>query len=132
VIGENALELVKSDLNNNLNNILEKDIGRSLHKIPNTNLISFISKKKMNWEILALNTSTLSIDKISDLERNYEDICWLTNEIVLLAKKNQIVQLTISKETVWREFVNKEQLNLKNISRISVSPDRKKIAIVGE
>jgi hypothetical protein len=86
----------------------------------------------MNWEILALNTSTLSIDKISDLEGNYEDICWLTNEIVLLAKKNQIVQLTISKETVWREFVNKEQLNLKNISRISVSPDRKKIAIVGE
>ena len=86
----------------------------------------------MNWEILAVNTSTLSIDKISDLEGNYEDICWLTKEIVLLAKKNQIVQLTISKETVWREFVNKEQLNLKNISRISVSPDRKKIAIVGE
>ena len=49
-----------------------------------------------------------------------------------MAKKNQIVQLTISKETVWREFVNKEQLNLKNISRISVSPNGKKIAIVGE
>jgi len=46
VIGENALELVKSDLNNNSNNILEKNIGRSLYKIPNTNFISFISKKK--------------------------------------------------------------------------------------
>ena len=86
----------------------------------------------MNWEILAVNTSTLSIDKISDVEGDYEDICWLTKEIVLMAKKNQIVQLTISKETVWREFVNKEQLNLKNISRISVSPNGKKIAIVGE
>ena len=132
VIGENALELVKSDLNNNSNNILEKNIGRSLHKIPNTNLISFISKKKMNWEILAVNTSTLSIDTITLLDGNYEDICWLTKEIVLLAKKNQIVQLTISKKTVWYKNVNKEQLNLKNISRISVSPDGKKIAIVGE
>jgi hypothetical protein len=129
VIVENALELVKS---NNLNNILEKNIGRSLHKIPNTNLISFISKKKMNWEISAVNTSTLSIDKISGIEGNYEDICWLTKEIVLLAKKNQIVQLTISKENIWKEFVNKDQLNLKNISRISVSPNGKKIAIVGE
>jgi len=132
VIGENALELVKSDLNNNSNNILEKNIGRSLHKIPNTNLISFISKKKINWEILTVNTSTLSIDTITLLDGNYEDICWLTKEIVLLAKKNQIVQLTISKKTVWYKNVNKEQLNLKNISRISVSPDGKKIAIVGE
>ena len=98
VIGENALELVKSDLNNNSNNILEKNIGRSLHKIPNTNLISFISKKKINWEILTVNTSTLSIDTITLLDGNYEDICWLTKEIVLLAKKNQIVQLTISKK----------------------------------
>jgi hypothetical protein len=86
----------------------------------------------MNWEILAVNTSTLSIDKISDIEGDYEDICWLTKEIVLLAKKNQIVQLTISKENIWKEFVNKDQLNLKNISRISVSPNGKKIAIVGE
>ena len=86
----------------------------------------------MNWEILAVNTSTLSIDKISDIELGYEDISWLTKEIVLLAKKNQIVQLTISKKTVWYKNVNKEQLNLKNISRISVSPDGKKIAIVGE
>jgi hypothetical protein len=86
----------------------------------------------MNWEILAVNTSTLSIDTITLLDGNYEDICWLTKEIVLLAKKNQIVQLTISKKTVWYKNVNKEQLNLKNISRISVSPDGKKIAIVGE
>ena len=132
VIGEKSLELVKSDLKNKTNVLLEKNIGRSLHSIPGTNSISFISKKKPLWEIFSIDISTLTINKIANLDGNYEDIAWISKEVVLQAKKNQLLQFNIKTDSVWKELINKDSLQIQNISRITISPDGTKVAIVGE
>ncbi len=132
VIGENSLELFKSDLIKKTNISLYKNIGRSLHKIPNTTKISFINKNKTQWEILSLDARTLKIDTIAALDGNYEDIAWLSKDIILQAKGNKILQLQIKTDIAWKIFYMTDSLQIKNISRITISPDTSKIAIVGE
>ncbi|MDO9261315.1 MAG: steroid delta-isomerase, partial [Flavobacteriaceae bacterium] len=54
VLGEpNTLQI--SDLNSKTHKIVSENIGRSLHKIPNQNLVSFVSKKENIWTINSLN-----------------------------------------------------------------------------
>ena len=132
IIGENSLELVTSDLKHKTNFTLQKNIGRSLHKIPNNNKVSYISKKNPEWEIMSLDVSSLRTAKITTLDGKYEDIYWLSEDVVLQAKKNQILQYNIKTDSVWSEFFTVDDTQIQNISRISISPDGTKMAIVGE
>lgn len=132
VIGAASLDLVISDLEHNTNFILQKNVGRSFHKIPNTNLISYISKKQKAWEIKSLNPNTLRTKSIVYTDGNFDDITWMPDGTILQAKKNQIVKFHPEKDSTWSVFATIEDSNIQNISRISVSPDGSKIAIVGE
>ncbi len=133
VIGENSLDLVISNLKHKTNFTLQRNIGRSIHRIPNTDKVSYISKKnEEQWEIRSLDVGTLRTEKIANTDGKYEDLFWFSEDIVLQAKKNQILQLNTKTDTIWSEFFTIEDNLIQNISRISISPDRTKIAIVGD
>jgi hypothetical protein len=132
VIGKNSLDLVTSDLQYGSNFTLQKNIGRSLHKIPNSNKISYVSKKGSTWEIRALDVGNLRTSKIADLSGKYEDMCWLPDGSILQAKKNQILRFDPKKDTDWQVLAAINDGEIQNISRITVSPDGTKLSIVGE
>lgn len=132
VIGKNSLELVISNLKNKTNDTLQKNVGRSLHRIPNTNKVSYISKKEDQWEIRSLDISTLKTAKIIELDGKHEDICWLPNGAILQAKENQILKFNPKTDTNWSIFFTIKDPKIQNISRITVSPNGLKMAIVGE
>ena len=132
VIGKNSLDLVTSDLQYESNFTLQKNIGRSLHKIPNTNKVSYISKKEGTWQIRSLDVGKLKTEKIVDINGKYEDMCWLSNGSILLARKNQILIYNPKTDTDWKVMAAINDSEIQNISRITVSPDGSKIAIVGE
>ena len=132
VIGKNSLDLVTSDLKHKTNFTLQKNIGRSIHRIPNTNMVSYISKKNSQWEIRSLDVIKLRTSKIIELNGKYEDICWLADGTILLARKNQILRFNPKKDRDWKVFFTIEDGQIQNISRITVSPDGTKISIVGE
>ncbi|HDZ14017.1 MAG TPA: steroid delta-isomerase, partial [Pricia sp.] len=67
VLGDTHMNLVVSNLADAKNRIIEQNVGRSLHKIPDTDLISFISKENTPWEIRSLNPTTGEIKKITDM-----------------------------------------------------------------
>jgi hypothetical protein len=46
VLIENRMDLVVANLKKGTTHTVQKNVGRSLHKIPDTNLISFISKEE--------------------------------------------------------------------------------------
>lgn len=132
VIGKNSLDLVTSDLQYGSNFTLQKNIGRSLHKIPNTNKISYISKKNSTWEIRALDVGNLRTSKIVDLSGKYEDMCWLPDGSILQARKNQILRFDPKVDKDWKVMTAINDSEIQNISRITVSPDGTKLSIVGE
>ena len=132
VIGKNSLDLVTSDLQHKSNFTLQNNVGRSLHKIPNTNKVSFISKNEGTWEIRSLDVATLRTEKIVDLSGKYEDICWLPDGSILQAKKNQILRFDPKKDSDWTVLTTIDDREIQNISRIAVNSDGTQIAIVGE
>tara|TARA_R110002073_G_scaffold53840_4_gene138902 strand:- start:105304 stop:106479 length:1176 start_codon:yes stop_codon:yes gene_type:complete len=132
VIGKGGLNLVTSDLKHKTNFTLQKNIGRSLHRIPNTNMVSYISKKNSEWEIRSLDVIKLRTAKVIELNGKYEDICWLADGSILLARKNQILRFNPKTDTDWSVFFTIEDSQIQNISRITVSPDGTKMSIVGE
>ena len=132
VIGEDSLELVVSNLKDKTNHTVQKKVGRSFHRIPNTNKVSFISKQDSIWEVRSLDMRKLTSEKIISLDGQYEDICWLPDGTILQAKKNQILKYNPKTDKNWSVFFTTDDRITQNISRIIVSPDGNKISIVGE
>lgn len=132
VIGKNSLDLVTSDLQYGSNFTLQKNIGRSLHKIPNSNKVSYVSKKGGSWELRSLDVGNLRTQKIVALSGKYEDVCWLPDGSILQAKKNQILRFDPKVDKDWKVMAAINDSEIQNISRITISPDGTKISIVGE
>ena len=85
-IVNDSLELFISDLKKKTNISVAKNVGRSVHQIPNSNLMSFISKEnKEYWLIKSLNPKTKEIKTITAVGLS-EDVTWLPNGILLISK----------------------------------------------
>ncbi len=72
------------------------NVGRSFHKIPNSNLVSFISKEDEKWFVKSLNPLTGAIEVIMETLPNVEDICWLSDGSLLFPTKNIIPKRMLS------------------------------------
>ncbi len=126
------LDLIIHNLKSKKNTTIQKKVGRSLHKIPNTKMISYVSKTKDVWEIMSLNPKTKTIKKIINSIGQSEDICWLPNGTLLLANKNSIMKFNPKTDKDWSVFHNFPKEKHMNISRIIVNKEGKKLALVSE
>ncbi len=108
--------------------VIATNPGRSIHKIPGKDEISFIDKNdSTNWVVKSYNPKTAQIRSLTSTPESSEDMFWIDSSSFLIGKGNQLM--------TW-----KEGHGLSNgtpvfemdgvISRISLSPDRTKIAIV--
>lgn len=131
VIVNDTLELYISDLKKNTNISVAKQTGRSFHKIPNSNLVSFMKQNSKKWEVWSLNPISKETKKIISTGTS-QDVCWLPDGTLLIAYQNMIFQYnprTNKKVSVFHQFKNE---NINNISRIMANPEGTKLAIVAE
>jgi hypothetical protein len=131
VLGDNRMDLVVSNLKDSTSETVQKNVGRSLHKIPNSNLISFISNENGTSSIKSLDPISGAIDTIIILPDPVQDICWLTDNIILIPDGRMITQLNIvdGNRSILHQF-KKDEIN--RISRMAVSADGKHLAFVSE
>ncbi len=133
VLVENRMDLVVSNLKDHTNYTFQKNVGRSLHKIPNSNLISFISKEGDGWEIKSLDPISGATKKIGVLPRGVQDICWLINGNILAGQENQLLLLKPGLEKdQWRVVKEFPKSEISKISRIASSSISGKLAFVAE
>lgn len=132
VIVNDSLHLMISDIKKKTNTTVAKMVGRSIHKIPNTNLVSFISKENKDyWLLKSLNIKTQEIKNITSLGQS-EDITWLTNGTLLIAMGKSIYKFDPNKDKRPSLFFSFSDENINNISRITVNATSSKLAIVAE
>ena len=132
VIVNDSLHLIISDLQQKTNTTVAKMVGRSIHKIPNTNLVSFISKENKDyWLLKSLNPETKEIKTITSLGKS-EDVTWLINGTLLIANGSSIYKFNPEKDKRPSIFFSFTDENINNISRISVNAISNKLAIVAE
>lgn len=131
-IVNDSLELFICNLKKKRNIAIAKNVGRSVHRIPNTNLISFISKEnKDSWLIKSLNPVTKEIKTIISIGLS-EDVAWLPNGVLLISKGESIYKFNPKMDESPSLFFEFTDENINNISRIAINSDGTKLAIVAE
>ncbi|RAJ27825.1 hypothetical protein LX77_00399 [Gelidibacter algens] len=133
VLEADFLSLYTSDLKTRQNKKITTHVGRSLHNIPNSKLISFISKNKNGpSEIKSLNPLNGTIKTITQTLSEGEDMCWMPDGRILMTKGDAILQFNPKSQFGWVEVASLKDFGITNLTRLAISPDGKKLAIVGE
>lgn len=133
VIEDDDLNLYVHDIKNGTNKKIASKVGRSFHKIPNSNLVSFISKANASvWQIKSLNPLTGDTKVIANTIKGIEDICWLNNKNLLSGKESMLYKLTLQKDYNWKKVKDLSTDGIDNITRLAINPDGTKLLIAGD
>lgn len=132
VIVNDSLHLIISDLKSKTNTTVAKNVGRSVHKILGSELMSFISKENDKyWLLKSLNPKTKEIKTITSVGKT-EDVTWLPNGTLLLPNQSTIYQFNPKTDKNPKLFFSFSDENINNISRMAINSEGTKIAIVAE
>jgi hypothetical protein len=132
VLVENRMDLVVNNLKDKTNYTFQKNVGRSLSKIPNTNLVSFISKEGSSWQIKSIHPVTGAIKTIANTYGKSEDICWLKDGSILTGDGKSILRINPKTDIQWETIQHFKEEEINNITRIAVSQNSKRLAFVAE
>lgn len=114
---------------------IQNNIGRSLQKIPGTSgigngLVSFISLEHEVPEIYAINPLTSDKKYITDALKGSQDVAWTVKGSLLMGKGDTIYKWNSDAKDSWEPIQIESDLSLTGISRIVISPDGSKLAVV--
>jgi Tol biopolymer transport system component len=112
--------------------VLTDAIGRSLHKIPNSNAMSFVKKNSdTDWVIMKLDTKTLAMTNLIAALPGREDLCWTPAGRIIMSDGIKIYSIDPVKEKEWSEVhITNSSIPLKAITRLAISPKGNKLAVV--
>lgn len=111
-------------------NVLAKNIGRSLHKIPNSTLVSYVDKSPDEWMIKSIDPISGETKDIVQTLKKAEDMAWASDGTIFMGKDARLYQFNAKNNSQWVEIASLEKTKFRNITRVSVAPDNSKIAIV--
>jgi hypothetical protein len=111
--------------------VVAKNIGRSLHKIPGTNAMSFIEKVSDNeWLIKKYDPSTNVITTIIKTLPKRDNLAWTTNGVIIMSDGKDIFSFQPGKSTAWTKVIIDNASLLKGITRLAVNDKNNKVAVV--
>ncbi|MEZ2415640.1 hypothetical protein ACA086_11800 [Muriicola sp. E247] len=132
VLVENRMDLVVSNLRDQTNYTFQKNVGRSLHKIPNTALISFISKEDDELILKSMDPVSGATQIITALPEGVQDICWLIDGSVLAGQGNQLFRYTPGKDKSWQLFADFPEGEIGTITRLATNAISSLLLMVAE
>jgi Tol biopolymer transport system component len=111
--------------------VVAEQIGRSLHKIPGQNAISFLQKIKDNeWMINALDPETKLVTTITrSLPGTEHSMAWTPDGKIIMSDDKKLFFYDPSGSKAWNR-VEVKAGDLPAFSRIAISPDGKRMALV--
>ncbi|MEO9871725.1 TolB family protein [Ekhidna sp.] len=112
------------------NKIIGQNIGRSLHKIPGSSSFSYLDKSSDEWEIKSMNPISGESTFLVKAIEGSEDYAWTPKEEIIMGSGSKL--FAWKKDGEWVEIADLSSHSIKNITRIAVSPDGKKVAVVGD
>lgn len=129
VLGDTiTMQLVNTKTNES--RVLGKNIGRSLHKIPNTDEFSYVDKSGDEWIIKAMNPKTRKEKILTKTLAGSEDYCWTPDGKIIMGNSGKL--WIWSPNTEWKLLHDVSKLGLNNITRLAVSPTGDKIIVVSQ
>jgi len=116
------------DLKSATNTIIEKSIGRSLHKIPNEKAISYISKASDEWRIMRYLVTSGEKSLITPTIPEAEDMCWTPSGEIIMGAKEKLFFWQAGAD--WQLIADFSNFGLEEITRLAANPTGNKLAVV--
>jgi len=133
VIEDEKLNLYVTNIISGISTKYASNVGRSFHKIPNSDLVSFISKTNANqWQIKSLNPKTGKIRLIANTLKNVEDICWLDSKTLLLGKDSILYKLRLQRDNNWKKIADLSTNGITKITRLATNASGTKLLLAGD
>lgn len=108
------------------------NVGRSLHRIPGSTRVSFVSKAYENaaW-VMSLDLDTRAMQPIAKLPSGTEDYAWFPDGRLVAGSGSRLLVCDPGKAGEWVPFADLAADGVSGISRLAVSPAGDRLAIVG-
>lgn len=127
VLGEPAtMQIIHTS--NNSARVVGENIGRSLHKIPGSPSFSYVDKSSEKWMIKSMNPETGKSEDLTSVIEGSEDYCWTPNEEIIMGSGSKLY--VWKRGGTWTEITDLASYGISSITRLSLSPDGKKLAVV--
>lgn len=108
------------------------NVGRSLHRIPGSRRVSFVSKayESAAW-VMSLDVDTRAVQPLTRLPDKTEDYAWLPDGRLVAGSGSQLLVCDLTRQAQWTPFADLAADGVSGITRLAVSPSGDRLAIVG-
>lgn len=130
ILGEpHHLDFVNT--NNGRQDRVADNPGRSFHRIPTRNAISFIDKTDPDvWTIMRIDPNVGKAYEIIPTRPGCEDMIWIGPNEIMMSDKNRLMAWAARDVETWTEMAAFKEPGLQAITRMALSPDLRWLAIV--
>ena len=133
VIENNELYLMISYLKEGENFTLLKGSGRSFHKVPNAKAVSYTAlNEEKNWDVYQLDMDSLDSYFVVQLPIGIQDMVWYNDSSIFVGSGSQLFVYDLYGDGDWQKIADFSNEGITNITRLAVSPDGSKLALVAE
>ena len=111
--------------------VVARDIGRSLQRIPGRPSVSFVQRDSVAGPWLEeLDTRTHRVTKLVKAPPGADFFAWTPGGIVLTASGTKLYQWDPRRGSAWDEVADFSAAGLSSVTRLAVSPQGDRLAIV--
>jgi len=133
VLNGNTMDLVFINLQTKTADTLFRNAGRSLQKVPKTNSMSYsLVNEEGNLDLYLLDMDSFESFFVTQLPIGIQDYVWINDTQILIGSGNKLYMYDTLGDSEWTKVASLEEYGLKNISRMAISPNGNKLAIVSE
>jgi hypothetical protein len=135
VLAGAGMELIFLDLKEQRKKKIVSGAGRSLHKIPGTESMSYTAVNNQNEIDLYLLDNIDGEPEsffLTALPQGVQDYVWLDKNRILAGKDNRLFLYDMLGESEWLQVADLSDYGLKNITRLSVNSAGNKLALSAE
>jgi len=108
-----------------------ENIGRTTRRLPQQNKLSFVQKASdQEWIIKTFDLATRQITSLIKTLPGSEEYAWTPSGILLAAKDSKLFAWKPDTDKDWKEVGDFSKTGLKGITRIAMTNDGRRMAIV--
>ena len=131
VLVEDRMDLVVVNFKDDSEYTYQKDVGRSLLRIPGSGSISYVANLNGKRILKSMDPTSGANKIITALPEGVQDICWLTEKVLICGSGNQLLRYSRYLDDSWSSFYELDHPKA-SITRLAYDKDRGKLAMVIE
>lgn len=134
VLNESSLDLILYNITDKTSKKIISDAGRSIHKIPQSNSMSYtIQNDEGNYDIYLLDISKAETESyfVCELPDGTQDFTWLDEYRMLAFQDSNLYLFDTFGGEAWVKLADFSKYGITDITRLAVNSNLTKLALVG-